>query len=80
MTWTAHGVLMGIPQGMNVLGRPRRRCEHYCNTDLRRIGWMTWTFQNSGLLRTLAPLNKQVSWLTEHVLVPQGRLDFVRIN
>jgi hypothetical protein len=32
-------VLLGTPEGMKPLGRPRRRWEVGIKTDLREIGW-----------------------------------------
>jgi hypothetical protein len=40
----ANRVLVGIPDGKNALGRPRRRCEDNIKTDLLEAGWggMGW--------------------------------------
>jgi hypothetical protein len=35
----AYRVLVGKPEGKRSFGRPRRRWEDNCNTDLKGIGW-----------------------------------------
>jgi hypothetical protein len=35
--------LVGKPEGMRPLGRPRRRWEDNIKIDLREVGWGAWT-------------------------------------
>jgi hypothetical protein len=40
----AYNILVGKPEGMRTLGRPKRRREDNIRMDLREIGWegMDW--------------------------------------
>jgi hypothetical protein len=46
----AYRVLVGKPEGMRPLARPRRRREDNIKMDLREVGWGAWT--GSMLLKT----------------------------
>jgi len=35
----AYKILVGIPEGKRLLGRPKRRWENNIRTDLRETGW-----------------------------------------
>jgi hypothetical protein len=39
----AYRILVGRPEGMRSLGRPRRRWEDTIKMDLQEIGWVAWT-------------------------------------
>jgi hypothetical protein len=39
----AYRALVGKPEGMRPLGRPRRRWENNIKMDLREVGWGAWT-------------------------------------
>jgi hypothetical protein len=38
-TKNTNRILVGKPEGKRPLGRPRRKCEHNINMDLREVGW-----------------------------------------
>jgi len=39
----AYNILVGKPEGIRALGRPRRRWEDNIGLDLREMGWGGWT-------------------------------------
>jgi hypothetical protein len=39
----AYRALVGKPEGMRPLGRPRRKWEDNIKMDLREVGWGAWT-------------------------------------
>jgi hypothetical protein len=40
--WKVYKILVGMPEGKRLLGRPKRRWEDEIRMDLRETGWKVW--------------------------------------